>query len=505
MKVVTGAEMRKLESKAFETLGLSPLVIMENAGSRILETLRKEFGPLASKRIHILVGPGNNGGDGLVVARQLLVTGARIKVYLVGYNQKSSKENRINLEILERLGIDFVKVNGGQLGKLRFSLGLADLIIDAILGTGFSGSLDSELESLIRLVNETQCPVVAIDCPTGVNSTTGEVQSTAVEADLTINLGLLKLGCVLYPGQMYAERNVVVDLGFPLTAEGISRELLGEHVLEWLPHRFPWSHKGTFGHSLVVAGSVSYAGAAYLCSQAVLRGGGGLTTVAVPEGIYERFPPDELIVVPVAQTESGAFGHASLTKLLSLLENKDVLAIGPGLGRDGETIKTVQNILESWDKPAVIDADGLIALDQQFLEKIPQTRRKKWVITPHPGEMARLVGGDAAAANADRIGVASRFAQKWDLVVVLKGAPTIIASSDTTYINSTGNHGLATGGTGDVLTGLIASLLAQGLEPIKAAAVGVYAHGKAGDLAGAKGKRGLIASDCLQFLQEILH
>ncbi|NLL42732.1 MAG: NAD(P)H-hydrate dehydratase [Firmicutes bacterium] len=503
MQVVTGAEMQLIEKEAFTKLGLSPLVVMENAGSRIVEVLTREYGSLSGKRVHILVGTGNNGGDGLVAARQLLALGARTKVYLVGNQQKLTPENAANLQILRKLGADCQPVKGGQIGKLRFSLGLADLIIDAIFGTGFSGSLSGELESLVNVVNEVKAPLAAIDCPTGVNAASGEVGTVAVQADLTINLGFLKVGCVLYPGQAYAGRNIVVDLGFPLVHPG-KRRLLSDDSLAWLPERKPWSHKGTFGHTLVVAGSREYAGAASLSGQAVLRGGGGLATLAVPHSIYDRFRPDELIVVPVGDTANGTIGVPSLQELLELLEGKDVLAIGPGLTRLPEVVQVVQEILRKWHGPCVIDADGLGALDGDFLESVSDGKRSRWIITPHPGEMARLLGSDAAQVNADRLQMADEYARKWNMTVVLKGAPTIISSREHTYINSSGNPGMATAGSGDVLTGLIAALLSQGLEPLQAAALGVYVHGKAGDLAGQKGQRGLRAGDILTRMQEIL-
>lgn len=503
MQVVTGIEMQSIEKKAFATLGLSPLVVMETAGSRIVEVLKAEYGPVQNKRIHILAGTGNNGGDGLVVARQLLALGTRVKVYLVGNQQKLTKDNSINLKILQKLGVDLQVVDPSHMGKLKFSLGLADLLIDAIFGTGFAGNLSSEVEALIQVVNETKCPVVAIDCPTGVNSANGEVRTKAIQADLTINLGFLKVGCLLYPGQAYAGRNIVVDVGFPLSHEG-TRFLLGDHNLSWLPPRDPWSHKGTFGHTLVVAGSKTYAGAASLSAQAVLRGGGGVVTLAIPMGIYDRFRPDELIVVPVPQTDQGTIGVPSLHDLLELLPDKDVLAIGPGLSRLPEVIQVVQELLRKWDGPCVIDADALLALDADFLKSIPDTKRSAWIVTPHPGEMARLVSSEVPEVNAARLAVAEDFAQQWNMVVVLKGAPTIIASPSQTYINSSGNPGMATAGSGDILTGLIAALLSQGLTPVQSAALGVFVHGRAGDVAGEKGQRGLRASDSLQAVQEIL-
>lgn len=504
LRVVTGSEMRSLEKKAFETLGLSSLVVMENAGSRIVEVLKGEFAPLEAKRVHILAGMGNNGGDGLVVARQLMALGVRVKVLLVGDPKRATPENAANLAILHKMGADLTSLDFKQLHRLKLSLGFADLIIDALLGTGFSGQLDDDWTSLIQIVNEIQCPVVAIDCPTGVNSATGEVATAAIRADLTINLGLLKLGCLLYPGRAYAGRNMVVDLGFPLNAVDIARELVGSAALGWLPERKPWSHKGDHGHTLVVAGSVGFAGAANLCAQAVLRGGGGMVTVAVPEIIYNRFPPDELMVVPLPEAEGGTLGEGSLEKLQGLLAGKDVLAIGPGLGSSRQVVKVVQTLLSLWDGPAVIDADGLGALSMEFLSNVPAAKRRRWVITPHPGEMARLMGSDAANINASRVTAATTFARQWGLVVVLKGAPTITSDGERVYINSTGNHGLATAGTGDILTGLTAALLGQGLDALRAGALAAYVHGLAGDLAAEKGARGLKAGDCLGFIQEIL-
>ena len=503
MQVVTGAEMQASEKEAFAEVGISPLVVMENAGSRIVEVLKDKYGPLAGKRVHILAGTGNNGGDGLVVARMLLTLGARIKVYLVGNQEKLSSENRTNLQILRNLGGDIQVIEAGKLGKLRFSLGLADLIIDAIFGTGFSGQIEGKLESVLSLVNETKCPLVAIDCPTGVNANTGEVQGAALRADLTINLGFLKVGCILYPGRAYAGENLVVDLGFPLKHQG-SRYVLSDEALSWLPPREPWSHKGSFGHTLVIAGSQVYAGAASLSAQAVLRGGGGMVTLAIPQGIYARFAPDEVILTPVSQTPAGTIGVPSLQELLALMEGKDVLAIGPGLTRSPEVMQVVQECLRKWNGPAVIDADALGALDADFLQSVPAERRSRWILTPHPGEMARLVGSEARQVDAKRLHVAQDFAEKWQVVVALKGAPTIVSEAKTTFINSSGNVGMATAGSGDVLTGLVAALLSQGLDSLQAAALAVYIHGKAGDLKGQNGQRGLRAGDILQGIQEIL-
>ncbi|NLJ81461.1 MAG: NAD(P)H-hydrate dehydratase [Firmicutes bacterium] len=505
MPILTGPEMRAAEEAVFKELGLSPLLLMENAGAKIVEVLQREFGPLEGKKIHILAGPGNNGGDGLVAARHLLLKGARPKVYLVGDFQKSTPENRTNLNLLRQLSLDLFTVGSRQASKLKFSLNLADLIVDALVGTGFSGKLRKDLESLVGLINAIQRPVVSVDVPTGVDASTGAVGNTAVRADCTVNLGALKVGCLLYPGQAYAGENHLVDLGVPLRlGPKINRFLLGAESLSWLPKREPWGHKGTFGHVLVVAGSLNMAGAAALCGQAVLRGGAGLVTVAVPRSAARRFPPDELMVIPLPETEQGVLSSQSKPYLQELLEKKDVLVLGPGLSRQGEVISVGQEVLRSWQGPAVIDADGLGALTGEFLNSVSFQQRKKWVLTPHPGEMGALLGMLPFSVNENRLGIGKKFAAEWGVNLVLKGAPTLVFGKEKTYINSTGNHGLATGGTGDILAGLIGALLAQGMEPIKAAAAGVYIHGLAADLAAGQGKRGLIASDCLPKIREIL-
>lgn len=344
---------------------------------------------------------------------------------------------------------------------------------------------------------------MAIDVPSGVDATTGRVSSTALRADLTINLGFLKIGCLLYPGRDYAGENIVVDLGIPLETKGIQRFLLAQEILKLLPVRPAWGHKGTFGHTLVIGGSKTYAGAPSLAAQAVLRGGGGLVTVAIPDCIANRFGPNELILVPIA-SKDGYFGERSIPELESILAKKDALVIGPGLGQGPETLKVVQTVLTKWTKPAVIDADALKSLTPDFLKSVSLKQRKQWIITPHPGEMGTLINSDAVSVNRERLGISKDYALKWGIVVVLKGAPTIISDGQQTYINSTGNNGLATGGTGDVLAGLIGSLLAQGLSPLDAGCVGVYAHGAAGDLGARHCARGLIASDCLKLLPEIL-
>lgn len=505
MQVVTASEMRMLEKETMAELGLTELLLMENAGAEIVRVLETRFGNLRDKRVHILVGGGNNGGDGLVVARHLLAKNARPKVYLVGDQTKFTQANRTNLAILKKLNGNITTITEQSLPKLKFSLSLADMVVDALLGTGLEGPLRKDLAVIVDTVNEVNRPVAAVDVPTGVNSTTGAVENTAVRADLTIGLGLLKVGCLVYPGREYVGDYEVVSLGVPLMGvQDIKRFLLDESCLKRLPDRPDWGHKGTFGHTLVVAGSRSMAGAAALCGKAVLRGGGGLVTLAIPQSIASRFSPDEVIVAPIPDTDEGTFGKQSVSPLKELYTGKDVLVIGPGLSQDSEVQTVVEQLLMAWSGPAVIDADGLNVLTLDFLERISPSKRKQWVFTPHPGEMGRLIGKSAQHINENRLQTAWEFGEKWKVTLVLKGAPTVISGQGKLYINSTGNHGMGTGGMGDVLTGLIGALLSQGMSPVEAGAVGAYVHGLAGDYVGQQGKRGLTATDCLQAIQRIL-
>lgn len=505
MRVVTAQEMRKLDEVTINRIGIASLTLMENAGTQVVRFLQDKFGPLKDKRVHILVGPGNNGGDGLVAARHLLNLGARPKVYLTHPEDKCSRECQVNLEIFRRLDGEIVSLTTAQRRNLRFSLSLADVIVDAILGTGAQGPLRGNLGEIVSVVSEVRRPVVAVDVPTGVDATTGEVAGPAVQADFTAALGFLKVGCLFYPGRSYVGEYEVLDIGIPYSlAAGIERFLLQKDDLAKLPPRPPWGHKGTFGHTLVVAGSLGMAGAAALCAKAVYRGGGGMTTLAVPQSIIQRFPADEVIVKPIPDTPEGTLGHPSIEALRELLKGKDVLAVGPGLSNRPEVKQVVEYLLRSWTGPAVIDADGLNVLTEEFVLSLPPEQRRGWVLTPHPGEMGRLVGESPQWVNARRGTVGQELAARWGVTVVLKGAPTVISGPERIYISTAGSSGMGSAGMGDVLTGVIAAFLAQGMQPLEAAALGAYVHGLAGELAGEKGRRGLTASDCLAAVQLIL-
>ncbi len=505
MRVVTCDEMRAMDSEAIHTIGIPSLVLMENAGTAIVRVLEDEYSSLTDRRVHVLAGSGNNGGDGFVVARHLLNRGCRVRVYFVG--GRLSSECQHNYEVFERLGGEVYRMDSQSVPKLRFSLSLGGIVVDALLGTGFRGQLTGLAADIVETVNASGLPVTAVDVPTGCSADTGAVEGPAIRAVKTVVLGCLKQGLLLYPAAEYVGVRKVVDIGIPRSLEPDSRKYLLTAENTSLPSRAAHGHKGTFGHALVVAGSRRYAGAAALASQACLRSGAGVVTLAVPESIYGRFPPSEVITVPVPDTSLGAFGSVSQDALVSMLSGKDVLILGCGLSGEGETAACVRTLLETWKGPLVLDADGINALQGQLdvLEFAAEDVRQQWVLTPHPGELGRLVGRSAVDIDRQRVEEAAAFSERFGVNVVLKGVPTIVAGQQQLCFNTSGNHGMASAGTGDVLSGIIGGLLCQGASGWDAAAAGVFVHGSAGDEAVEHGGcRGLVAGDIINALPAVL-
>ncbi len=506
MVVVTAAEMQTIDQQAIAEIGIPSLVLMENAGAAVVREIEQEFGDLTDKRCVILVGKGNNGGDGLVIARHLLNRDVKVKVFLLAEEDQLSEECRFNLNIFKKLQGEIHLISRTSLSKLKINLALTDLVVDALLGTGFTGALEGILVDVVRLVNNCRSPVVAVDVPSGVNATTGAVGTHAVRAELTVALAFLKSGLLFYPGRDYCGKIKVVDIGIPKhLAINIKRQLTTEELIKYLPPRPAWGHKGTFGRCLVIAGSRAMTGAAFLTSHALLKVGAGLVTLAVPESIQQQFAPSEVIVVPIPDSGSGSFQAVSTDQLVAHLDRKDVLVIGPGLGADPELKQVLKAVLEQWQGPLVLDADGLNHLDLEWLQTVPEPVRRNWVFTPHPGELGRLLNLSPREINQNRLEVAWNAHKKLGVNLLLKGAPTVTAGGNQIYINSTGNAGMATAGTGDVLTGMIGGLIAQGMSPFLAAAAGAYLHGKAGDYVSRRqGQRGLTASDLLAAIPYVL-
>jgi NAD(P)H-hydrate epimerase len=490
LRLVTGQEMREVDNRAIREYGIPGVVLMENAGLRVVEELEREFGPLAERRVCVFAGPGNNGGDGFVIARHLLCRGIWTKVFLVGKRERVRGDALVNLNILEKMGASITVLSERNDNRVQVALALCDIIVDALLGTGSSGPPRAPFPAVMEAIKGSSRPVVAVDIPSGLDPDTGKVADCCLKAQLTVTFGLPKRGLCLLPGAEYVGRLVVADIGLPpaLLQGGKTRLVSRGYVASILPQRPSASHKGTFGHLLLLAGSRGFAGAAVLAARGALRSGAGLVSLAVPGEIVPLVAPQ----VPEAMVHER-------TSVEELLERATAVVVGPGLGMSPDARRLLRDLLGKIEKPVVIDADGLNILAQEGLELVA---KKNVVLTPHPGEMARLAGLPVADIQADRVEVARSFAKKWGLVLVLKGARTVVAGPDgTVFVNPTGNPGMATGGTGDVLAGMIGSLLAQGLGPVEAATAAVFLHGLAGDLGVVQlGAAGLVAGDVVDYL-----
>jgi NAD(P)H-hydrate epimerase len=502
MKFVTSETMRAIDSECIDKLGIPGLKLMENAGVGTVRFIERELGPQKDRTVTVVCGKGNNGGDGFVIARELRRSGASVSVYLVGHRDDVSGDARTNLG---RLGLENVVElsDGRSIAGFVEVMTKSDFIVDAVFGTGFNGVPRGLSGTVIGQMNACGRPVLAVDVPSGLNATTGIAEGECVNAAWTCTMGLSKRGFYMDHGRACVGKLHVVDIGVPRKA--IEQVGVRENVLtmrdaaELLPPRPFDGHKGTFGTVVVVAGSVGYTGAAALTALSALRTGAGLVYLGVPSSLNDIMETKltEVITRPLAETAARSLSPESLLDIRELLENAEALALGPGISRDQETQSLVRSIVAEMRVPCVIDADGLNALTPEEVGQ--RTGEAPVVLTPHPGEMARLAGCSIGGVLADREGVARATAVKARATVVLKGVGSVVAApSGELYMNPTGNSGLASGGTGDVLTGIIAGFLGQGVAATEAAALGAFVHGLAGDLAAeALGEAGMIAGDVL--------
>lgn len=510
MKIATAQQMREIDKAAVEIYGIPGMVLMENAGLAVVYCLQNIFEDLQDKKVYIFCGGGNNGGDGFVIARHLYNKGAKVKVFLVGDKSGITGDARSNLDIISRMDIELIEVQDEHdWTKIRVATVFADCLVDSLLGTGFHGEIAGRMATAIDIINHSGKKIVAVDLPSGIEADTGGAAKVAVKADHTVTFALLKPGLLLYPGAEHSGRIEIADIGIPsplITSENIRQNLITEEdVRKVLPDRPADAHKGTSGRVTVIAGSTGFTGAAALCSLGALRGGAGLVTLGIAASLNSimEVKLTEVMTKPLPDIAEGAIGIDALPVIEQLLQGCNVLAIGPGLGRQEETAETVRELVRSADCPMVIDADGLNALSG-FTNLLKNTKALA-VLTPHPGEMSRLTGLGIEMIHQDKIKVARQFAQQWESIVVLKGAPTIVAFPDgEIFINRTGNQGLATGGTGDILAGLIAAFIAQGLSSHEAALAGVYLHGLAGDMSAGSGMIGMTAGDVLSYIPKAI-
>ncbi|KMP11301.1 hypothetical protein UZ36_05010 [Candidatus Nitromaritima sp. SCGC AAA799-C22] len=513
--VATAKEMQAIDRRAIDEYGVPGLALMENAGGGVVAALEKRFDDLSTRRVVIFCGKGNNGGDGFVIARHLFSLGAEVTALLIGKRTDLKKDAAVNAESAIKTGIEVREVTAENFQSFDSRLDHCNLIIDALLGTGLTRPADGLYKEAIEEINAAGKYVVSVDIASGIDADSGHFMGPRVQANLTCALGLLKRAHLLYPAAEAMGDIETVDIGLPQRA--VATQSLRVQVIEesdlrsWLKKRPPDSHKGTYGHVLVIAGSKGKGGAAGLTALAALRAGCGLVTLALPEGCQRalEFSPLEVMTVSAPETASGSFALAAKKVLLDQCAGKSTVAIGPGLSTEPETVKLLSELLPAIDCPLVIDADGLSGLAQcpGLLSRLnPDT-----VLTPHPKEMSRISGLDTGKILENRVEVAAGFAREHSLNLVLKGAASLIALPDgTVMINPTGNPGMATAGSGDVLTGIIAALIAQGLSSEEAAIAGTYLHGLAGDIfAQVESQTSLIAGDLLRKLPEgmkrILH
>lgn len=511
MKVVKASQMKAIDEKAINEYGIPSLVLMENAGIRTVEVIEELLGDVQGKTIVVIAGKGNNGGDGLVIARHLLNAGALVYIFVMGKEEELSPDNLTNFNVIKKMTSNYHYLcEEADLDKLMLALLSADLIVDSIYGVGFKGKLNEFDSKVIKMVNWCQAPVVAVDIPSGLEADTGKAHGEVVYAAHTVTYGLPKIGLIIEPGKNYVGTLSVADISIPeplLNDENLKLNLITRKMISPLiKPRLAESHKGTYGHVLVVGGSIGMTGAVVMSANAALRAGAGLVTAAVPESLLPVVESHlvEVMTLPLAETGQSTIALEAQPALENFLGKVSVCAVGPGMGRYPEALAIIDSIIESSGVPIVIDADGLNALENNM--SILKDRQVPIVITPHPGEMARLTGKTISEIQADRLNIAVEFAREWGITVVLKGNNTIIATANgEAYININGNPGMATAGSGDVLCGIIAGLIAQGLNPVEAAYTGVYLHGAAGDkVAEVKGQRGLIAGDLINAIPEIL-
>jgi ADP-dependent NAD(P)H-hydrate dehydratase / NAD(P)H-hydrate epimerase len=502
MRILDASQMREADRRTIHEIGIPSIVLMENAGHQVVAAIEARYPDLADHRVSLLCGRGNNGGDGFVVARILRQRGIDVSVFVIGNLDEVRGDARINLGILGRLGLPVVPVHDSQAWELHQSeVARADIVVDAIFGTGLTSALSGLLDTIVADVNAMDLPVVSVDLPSGMSADTQELIGTCIDASVTVTLAAPKLPLVLPPAQLRVGELVVADIGIPRevidTIEGPRIELLTrEELRELVQPRAPDAHKGSFGHVLIVAGSRGKTGAAHLAATGALRSGAGLVTVATPRSCQMTVAAlgPEYMTEGLDEGPSGTVAADALERVLSL--EKDVVAVGPGLGTGEGPSAFVHGLLQRSQVPLVMDADALNAFAGDP-NRIVGRDGLDVIVTPHPGEMARLLGVDPQEVQANRLDAARRLATSQRLYVVLKGHRTIIATPDgKAFINPTGNPGMATGGTGDVLTGMIAAWLGQLLDAEAACRLAVYLHGAAGDLAEAdEGELSMTAAD----------
>jgi hydroxyethylthiazole kinase-like uncharacterized protein yjeF len=499
MKVSTVSEMRALDRTAIEEFGIAEELLMENAGLAVYSVLLAEFG-IQDRRFVVFCGVGNNGGDGLVVARKIHSNGGVVKVFVLGDPGKFKGAAKANLDIASRLPIEVRQIQ--SLEAIRRDVTHCDGIVDAIFGTGLTRDVGGLYRDAIALINESGKTVFSIDIPSGVNGNTGKVMGAAVKADTTVTFGLPKIGNMLFPGYDLCGKLYVSHISFPpSTYDADSLKVEINHPVR-LPPRDPNGHKGDFGEVLFIAGAASYFGAPYFAALSFLKAGGGYSRLAAPKSItpFIANKGSEIVFVPQRETGAGSIALQNKRALLELSERMDMVVLGPGLSLEEETQQLARELAREVEKPLLVDGDGITAVCKDL--QVIRERGAETILTPHLGEMSRITQVSVRDMDVNKIDVLQRTARDLHAVIVLKGAHSLIGYSDgRVFINMSGNSGMATAGSGDVLTGTIAAMFGLGLSVPDATRKGVFVHGLSGDLAAMdKGEDGITAQDILDYL-----
>lgn len=505
MELLTPSQMRKVDEAATREYKIPSILLMEHAAYQVFSYIQEYE---KEKDVVIVCGPGNNGGDGLALARQLVSFSKRdVKVVMLCSKEKLTEDGKCYYDICQNMGIDILHMMEDNKGVALENIEKASVLVDAVFGTGLSRAVEGRFKEVIEAINRGHQKVISIDIPSGLDGLTGKVQGGCVEADVTITFVRPKLGLYLYPGILYTGEVRMVNIGIPqklideTDVKYFSIEKEGVKAL--LPERLVRSNKGSFGKVLTIGGSLGMAGAITLTSMAAYKAGCGTVTVAVPRSIIGIMQQKLTEVMAIGLEDSeGYFGEKASDELAKLLPSYQVIAIGPGMGRSRENLALLIEVLSS-DKPCVLDADALYFIPE-VLELI-KVRKAPTIITPHPGEMARIVGTEIGEILDEPIKYAMDFATKYHVITVLKLEKTVIANTDgNIYINRCGNSGLAKGGSGDTLTGIITGLLAQHMLPIHAVQLGVYLQTRSADLVkSVLSEYSFVASDVIQNLGQV--
>ena len=494
-------EMKDLDRRAGEEFGISEDLLMENAGQAVYFVISQELG-IKDNRFVVFCGGGNNGGDGLVVARKIHSNGGEVKVFLLDDEAKFKGAAKKNFEIVSRMPIEMSRIS--SMDPVIPELLDCDAIVDAIFGTGLVRKVGGIYKDVIQLINESQSTVFSVDVPSGINGNTGEVMGVAVNADYTVTLGLPKLGNMLYPGYEHCGKLYVSHISFPPALYNSRTIKVAINKPVELPERAKDTHKGSYGKALFIAGSSSYLGAPYFSALSFLKAGGGLSYLATPKSIspFIASKGSEIVFVPQNETPSGSIALENKDDLLEFSQMVDMVIVGPGLSLAQETQELVRKLAPKINKPLLIDGDGITAIADD-LGKI-RKREAPTILTPHLGEMSRITKMDVNEINKNKTEVLQRTAKELNAIIILKGAHSLIAYPDgTVFVNVSGNSGMATAGSGDVLTGTIAAMYGLGLTLEDAVRMGVFIHGFSGDVAAVdKGEDGITAQDILDYLPE---